>query len=533
MAGDIGTIDFQSILLRRGSRRVFSMVYNDSMTLLIKNVRLVDGVHEFPERSDVFVTGESISAIGDFPDKRADEILDGQGAWLAPGFIDVNTDSDHYFTLFNYPSQADFLRQGVTTIFGGMCGSSLAPLLYGGLESIRKWSDTTNVNVSWHTTHEFLSVLDKRPLAVNFGTLAGHSTIRRAIVGDDVIRDLTKNEREIFGNVIARAIKEGSFGMSSGLGYVHASKTPESEIISLANIVKAANGIYATHLRRMTDGVQDAVAETVRVARTTGVRTLISHFVPILGSQADYEAALTALDALPPDLDLRFDIYPSPSMMIALYTLLPQWAQSAGIEAMATSLKDDWYVSRIKKDMAAIDPMAMVVAQAPGNDVFVGKSLVDIAAMYELSSPQDALIAFMRATNLKATLLYRNLDEALIRQAIVNPRSFIASNAPSFDESISPLRLKSERTTGTFAKFLALVLDEGIMPVRDAVRKISYEPARFFGLPSGFGEIKEGGRADFACFRKTGIKFTVVNGRIVFSDGEVKNVLPGKVLRHS
>ena len=132
------------------------------MTLLIKNVKILGGERTFPESSDVFVNGDKISAIGNFGRKTADETLDGMGAYLAPGFIDVNTDSDHYLSLFSYPSQEDFLRQGVTTIVGGMCGSSLAPLLYGSLESIRKWTDISRFNVGWHTMSELIQRLNKR-----------------------------------------------------------------------------------------------------------------------------------------------------------------------------------------------------------------------------------------------------------------------------------------------------------------------------------------------------------------------------------
>ncbi len=106
------------------------------MTLLIKNVRIIGGAQTFPEISDVFIAGDKISAIGNFSTKTADQVIDGQGAYLSPGFIDVNTDSDHYLSLFDHPEQEDFVRQGVTTIIGGMCGSSLAPLIYGSLESV-------------------------------------------------------------------------------------------------------------------------------------------------------------------------------------------------------------------------------------------------------------------------------------------------------------------------------------------------------------------------------------------------------------
>ena len=212
------------------------------MTLLIKNVQVVGGARVFPDRSDVFVSGDRISAIGSFPNKPADVVLDGQGAYLSPGFIDVNTDSDHYLTLLDHPSQEDFLRQGVTTIFGGMCGASLAPLIYGGLESFRKWGNTDRMNVDWHTMKEFLERIDRRPFAVNFGTLVGHGTVRRAIV-NDAIRDLTKGELDVLRSTVAGALTEGGFGMSTGLGYVHAHKTPYAELKTLADIVKKFRGV--------------------------------------------------------------------------------------------------------------------------------------------------------------------------------------------------------------------------------------------------------------------------------------------------
>jgi len=104
------------------------------VTILIKNIQLLDGSGRPPVKADVLVKNDKISAIGNFPKYRADEIIDGLGAYLAPGFVDINTDSDHYLTLFSNPSQKDFLLQGVTTIIGGQCGASLAPLIYGSLE---------------------------------------------------------------------------------------------------------------------------------------------------------------------------------------------------------------------------------------------------------------------------------------------------------------------------------------------------------------------------------------------------------------
>ena len=95
------------------------------MTLLIKGVRVFCGNRKTDEPVDVFVNGGTISAIGNFSRKKADTIVDGQDLFLAPGFIDTDTETDHYLELFSHPEQGDFIRQGITTIVGGQEGSSL------------------------------------------------------------------------------------------------------------------------------------------------------------------------------------------------------------------------------------------------------------------------------------------------------------------------------------------------------------------------------------------------------------------------
>ncbi len=501
------------------------------MTLLIKNVRIVGGARDFPEPTDVFVTRDKISAIGDFPRKSADIILDGQEAYLSPGFIDVNTDSDHYLTLFDYPSQEDFLKQGVTTIFGGMCGASLAPLLYGSLESIRKWTTPDRVNVNWHSMGEFLGVLEKHPLAVNFGTLVGHSTIRRALIGE-AMRDLTKNELNVFGETLEKSLREGGFGLSTGLEYAHSRKTPYGELVFLANIAKRMGGIYATHLRNTGEGVEDAMRETVKLAKEVGVATLVSHFIPQIGSEKEYVAALDMLEGARSNAGLHFDIYPSENALFPIYKFLPAWARTGNLETMLTSIKDEWLLSRIEKEMPRVNPDHFVIAQAPGNNFLVGKSLRDVGTMYDTKDLQKTLIRLMLTLNLQGTVLYKILDPALIKRAVASEQSFIASNAPAFGGENPKDYLKSERTLGTFTAFLSLVVEENLIPLNDAVRKITSAPARFFGL-TGRGEIKEGNFADLTCFKGPDVKFTVVNGALAYKGGEFQGQFPGKVLRHA
>jgi N-acyl-D-amino-acid deacylase len=502
------------------------------MTLLIKNVNIVGGNRAFKDGSDVFVSDNKISGIGNFLNKKADIVLDGQGANLSPGFIDSNTDSDHYLTIFDNPSQEDFLRQGVTTIMGGMCGSSLAPLLYGTLESIQKWGDTNRINVNWHTMAEFLAIMDKRPMGINFGSLTGHSTIRRAIVGES-LRDLTKNEMSVFARTLEAALAEGAYGFSTGLEYVHAKKTSYVELRTFAEITKKHHRVYATHLRNTGMGIKESVEETIKLAKETGVSTLISHFVPVIGAEKEYKESLALINDLPADIDFNFDIYPSAYSLLPIYTFLPEWARTGGIEVMVTSISDDWLVGRIKKELTNIDEDNFIVAQAPGNDFLVGKTLKEIRQIYELKDKKDALLKLMQVMQLRGSVLYKNLDMDLILQAMISKRSLIASNAPSFAEREEGRRhLKSERTTAIFTRFLSLVGDKKLLPLGDAIHKITSGPAKKFGLV-GRGEIKEGNFADLVCFRGDEIKFVVVNGKIVENNGSFADLFPGKVLRSS
>ncbi|MGC9599161.1 MAG: amidohydrolase family protein [Minisyncoccia bacterium] len=501
------------------------------MTLLIKNVRILGGSRPFPDSSDVFVSGDKISAIGNFPNKKADVVMDGQDAYLSPGFIDVNTDSDHYLTLFEHPGQEDFLKQGVTTILGGMCGSSLAPLLYGTLESVSKWGDPNRVNVNWHAMGEFLRVLDRRPLGVNFGTLVGHATIRRAILGED-LRDLTKNELDVFSQTLTAALEEGAFGVSTGLAYVHVRNTSYAELKSLVGIAKKFHGVYATHLRNPSKGIAASVEETINLAKETGVKTLVSHFVPVVGSEEEYETALAAIEALPDDMDFHFDIYPSSSSLLPIYTFLPLWAQNGGVDVMLANVKDEWLAARIRKDMPHLDEEHFVIAQAPGNDFLVGKSLKEVKHMYGFTDGRDALIRLMVTMNMRGGVLYRNLASHLTKRAMASKRSFIASNAPSFTDSAAPGRqLKSERTTSTFTKFLAMVEQEHLMPLEEAITKITAAPAKKFDLALR-GTVTEGNFADLVCFKSDEIKFTIVNGKVAMHNGACAQMFAGKVLRH-
>ena len=501
------------------------------MTLLLKNVHILGSEQKLPDRLDVYVSGEKIAALGRFPNKQAEVVIDGQGCYLAPGFIDVDNDSDHYLSIFSNPGQGDFLKQGITTIIGGTCGASLAPLIYGDLESISAWADTREINVDWYTVKEFLKVLDKRSLGVNFGTLTGHTTIRQAITGQPP-RNLTKNEQVVFGELLRRSLKEGSFGMSSGLAYVGNRDTPYSELKGFALIVKEYSGVYSTHLRKTGRDLATSIDETIKLAEETGVKTIISHLTPLQGEEEEYEKVLEKIDNLPSSFDFNFDIYPFDVSILPLYTFLPEWAQKDGLSVMRMSLKDKWLSEKILKDLPEVNPKDFIVAKAQGNDPLVGYSLQNLKKLYLKHGNREALLKLMMSTDLQATIFYRNLDMNLIKRAIFNPRSFIATNAASFSDDQRNQTLKPERAISTFPKFLALVAKENVISLDAAVNKITSLPAAKFNIPER-GKVIEGFYADLVGFDQNfKVNFVVVNGNLAFEDGEFKHLNGGKILRH-
>jgi N-acyl-D-aspartate/D-glutamate deacylase len=255
--------------------------------------------------------------------------------------------------------------------------------------------------------------------------------------------------------------------------------------------------------------------------------------MPIVQARKEYEGALLRLEAAASEgTDIHFDLYPFDTMILPIYTFLPGWAQNGGQKTMLANLADEWLAKRMRKEMPWVDDEHCIVAQAPDNDPFVGKTLREVRDIYGFDDSRDALMRLMAETGLRGTLLYKNLDEDLLRRGLASPRSFVASDAPSVSANPKRGRLfKSDRTTSAFTAFVSLA-EHGLLPLEAAIRKLTLAPARELGI-AGRGEIREGNYADLTCFKNGEFKFTIVNGKIAVKDGEFQNVFAGKALRRA
>jgi len=495
--------------------------------ILIRGAQIVDGSGRAPFRADVLIQGDKISAIGNFPQKAAETVVDGLGFYLTPGFIDVNSDSDHHLAIFTNPSQKDFLLQGVTTLIGGHCGASLAPLLYGTLESVRKWTDVNQINVDWHTMAEFFKTLGRLKLGVNFGTLVGHSTIRRALVGEE-LRELTERELIVFKKILSQALAEGALGLSTGLGYVHARQTPYSEIKELLKTVREFGGIYTTHLRNEREGLLGAINETINIAKETGVKTIISHFRPMKDYEKDFLDGMRLVEKSN-FKDIYFDMYPFDVSVAPIYTLLPLWAQTGGLEVMLANIKTPDLRKKILNELPKIESSDVIVAVAQGADYLVGKSVGQIAENRNLSL-NEALLELMEITNMRALVLYKNINEEVLFRALASERALIGSNAASLPETRQVI--KHGRFYNTFPKFLNVIAQTKDISFEEAIKKLTSVPARIFNLKNR-GLIKEGYVADLVLLKNNKANSVWVNGQLAVKDGNYQGVMAGKILTRS
>lgn len=470
------------------------------MTILIKNVQLIDGTGRPAIKTDILIKKGKIHAIGSFPRYRANEIIDGMGAYLSPGFININTDADHYLTLFSDPSQKDFLLRGVTTIIGGHGGASLAPLIYGSLESIKGWADVRKINVNWHTVAEFLKVMDRRQFGVNFGTLVGHHTIRQALTGG-ADRDLSRGELMVFSHILEKSLKQGAFGFSTGLNYVQSRQISYGEIKALVEVAVKHKGIYSAHLRNQKNGLLYSVNEIINIAKETGVKVLINNFAPITGYGKNYEEALELINKNTDKADIYFDIYPSDTSVILIYEFLPEWVQKGGFEIMLKDIQTPGLKEKILKELPRIKGDEIIILNAPGNEYLIGKTLKEFAQNRGLTLG-ESLLELMKLTNFRATISYKNISFKKAVQALAHERAIAISN-----------------------------IKEKSMPIEKAIYKITGLPAAKLGLKDR-GVVREGNFADLVLFRDSEIREVFINGKHVVKDGVFQNILAGEILRH-
>lgn len=521
------------------------------LDLIIKNGQVIDGTGGPPQAFDLGIKNGVITEIGKLANTAAKKNYNADGAYIAPGFIDLQNHSDSFWTLFDYPHQESLLKQGITTIVTGHCGASLAPLpSLDALKSVQKWHSLEGVNFNWQYFEDYLATLSKQPLGVNVAGLVGHSTIRRGLLGDEV-RKVTDQEYKTLERLTVSSLKSGAFGLSLGLVYSHEFDSSLEELAGLARIVKKFDRLLSVHIRNEESHILEALDEAVKLAADTGVRLKISHF-KVRGQKNWHlfnEALLRLEQAYQKGVKINFDFYPYTTSWNVLYTYLPKWSTEGGRDGLMQRLKQPFLRKKILDNLIQSnnDFAHLVIATSSASPHLVGRKLSDIAADQGVSS-EEAVLNVLASTEGEVVVFDENINPQHLTELIKHPLSIVATDGAGFDfEPAQNFRnLVHPRCFGAMPKFLSEALSGNLISVEQAIHKITGAPAAIAGLLKR-GVIKKDNPADIVVFDKsklsspaslsspfqapTGIKLVVVSGRVSVEEGQMTGQFAGRVLK--
>ncbi len=519
--------------------------------VLIKNGFVIDGTGKPMYRADIGIKDEEIVKIGELQNDKGEVEIDAEDKVVCPGFIDVNNHSDTFWRLFLNPDLESLVYQGITTIVGGNCGSSLAPLFdFETITSIQKWIDLQKINISWLTMEEFFQVLSKNKLAVNFATLTGHATLRRGILKDEM-RSMNPNELVAIEKLLKGALKDGAIGMSTGLIYTHAKLASTEELTELAKVVRKYDGVYATHIRGEENELIEAVNEALTVAKNSGVKLHISHLKAM--GEKNWNLFDQALHLIEREketgADVSFDVYPYTNTGSVLYVLLPDWVSDGGRKVMLSRLRNPSIRNKVIQEMreSGFDYSKVEIAISPLDKTLARKKISEIAVS-QGKGIEETIVDVLVASDGRVITSMEVLSEENVEKAIQHPLSIIASNGSGYNLHHSESgELVHPRSFGSFPRVLSrYVREKGLISWEEAIKKMTGFPAQKFGIKKR-GEIKKGNFADLVVFSQNeikdlatkenpyqysqGIDFVLVNGKIVISERKYQGVKNGEVLK--
>ncbi|MBI2462661.1 MAG: amidohydrolase family protein [Candidatus Spechtbacteria bacterium] len=519
--------------------------------MLIKNCIIIDGMQQPRYEADIRIEKNLIHEIGNLHEHNNERVINAQNNFVVPGFVDILNHSDVYLTLFSNAGQNSLVQQGITTILMGNCGTSLAPLTNPGvIMMVQKWADPSLLNVNWMSMGEYLAELDHHHLRINVGTLVGHSTLRRGILGDS-FREANSHEIKQMQFLLDNAMNEGAFGLSTGFAYSHAKIASASEIDALLDVVKKYDGLYSAHLRDEGEHLIPAVEEALDSASRNTVHLEISHF-KAMGETfwSNFSKAIDMItEARSQGVFVNFDLYPYTTTLSVLYIFLPDWVAEGGKKKMLERIQDSVIRKRLVQEMRQ-DPHQydrMVIASANLDPTFIGRTIKEIAKNQE-TSIEDAVLNMLSASEGRVSVFTTTLSEANIMQAVQNPYSFTSSDGIGYLHSDGKSgKLVHPRSFGAFPRYFSRYIQENnLLTWEQAIYKATYGPAQKIGLKNR-GKIEKGAYADIVIFNPkkikdnatfqnpyqypSGINWVIVNGEVAVRDGKTTTNRAGEILR--
>jgi N-acyl-D-amino-acid deacylase len=515
------------------------------MDIVIRNAEIYDGGGAPPFRADIGLAGDRIAAIGDLSASTAETVVDGANLAAAPGFIDIHSHSD--FTLPINPRAESKIRQGVTTEVIGMCGSSPAPIDPVSGESMM--AGHPHLPWDWNSFGEYLGYLRDQGISLNVVPMVGHGAIRGCGMGL-AERAPTSDEMAAMKRLLAQAMDEGAWGMSTGLIYAPSVYAATEEIIELSRVVAGRGGFYFSHIRGEGSTLLQAVAEAIEIGERAGLPVQIAHFKAAgPGNWGLLPQALKLLDeARSRGLDVAADRYPYVASSTSLAAYLPDWAHDGGRNVLLERLQLPDARRRILDDLVATAHHwdRIVISHAPLCPDLESMSVAQVADERGDDPNETALDVLLEAEG-RVSIVHFGMDEENLKTVLRHPAVMIGSDGSArVPEGPLGEGKAHPRSYGTFPRVLGkYARQEGLFTMAEAVHKMSGLPAERLRL-SDRGRLAEGFKADVVLFNPDtvvdtatftepyqypeGIAYVFVNGQTVIAPQGHTGALPGRIL---
>lgn len=564
--------------------------------LVIKNGHIIDGTGNPWYKADIGIKDGLIAKLSSIPLKTSGRSIDAKKLVVCPGFINVHSHSDA--GILGHNNAENCLGMGLVTELTGQCGSSHAPIIGEYKEKV-KTSMTARlspeIEVDWLTLAEWMKKVETKGVGINIAPLAGHGTIRTCVMGEEgnggerVVP--TRNEMKEMKAMLEGAMKDGAFGLSTGLNYAPGRNALTKEVIELCKVVNKYGGVYSSHLRCEGDMLIEATEEFIAICEDAFVRGTISHHKASGWTNFGKvnETIRMVEKARGRGVDVIIDLYPwriggttkSLGSRFATFLSGDNLGKSPRVE-LVEKLKDDAEWEKLKEAaLEAVEkektlykarkksieenggwtsiPYAFqqsgTILSSRSYPELNGKTLEEVAEFFGEKDNLDGIRALLVADEGYTVAGGEPYSEEDIKTILRYPWTVVSTDQFAHDDSKVPyqksadhLKILNPRGVGTYPKILGkYTREEKVITLEDAIRKMTSLPAQFLGLQDR-GLVKEGFWADLVVFDAekvksnatyetpqvypSGIPYVLVNGELAVDNGKLTGALAGKVLRN-
>jgi N-acyl-D-aspartate/D-glutamate deacylase len=549
-------------------------------SLLIKDGFLLDGTGNPWHKSSILVEDGRIKEIGHPSPVGVDRTVNAEGLVVCPGFVEIHSHAD--WSLLLDPLGDNYLRQGTSTLIIGNCGLSASPFNPQIEEAYRQFNypRIQQLTLDWSTMGEYLDKLDMVGLLHNVGAYVGHSTVRVAAMADPYSK-ASSQELEEMKRLVDGAMRDGAYGITTGLNFPPGNASDTEELVELCKIVAKYNGHHHTHLRSYSLSGREAAEEALEISRRAGLPIHFSHhhFYYQDGANLSNKEVLEMLDeAREEGIDATCNwMLPWAVEQVNFKSMFGQIFGDAGYTEspwileippgeVVERLKDPVVRAELKRMLeteatfggfdrtfimrSRAHPQTSFVWSPEFFEVLPEKSVADMADEMGLE-PIDALIQMIIDEGedwgaIAIAVVHYTQKE--LDELITHPSYMVAGDHYSYTVHSEMAKTKNTpKAFGTFPRVISkCVRMQGILTMEEAIRKMTSFPAQTIGLRDR-GLLREGMWADILVFhperfRETsnmenpfsypeGVELLLVNGEVAVEKDETTGRLAGKTLR--